>query len=184
MKPLIKDGRIVDDEWVLLRGDDGQARDLAQSGARQIVPIALYRTHAEALRHLGCRIGIALGPDDAPEAVLPYLAQVSLIAIHFPSFTDGRGYSTARMLRGRFGYTGELRAIGDVLRDQLYFLHRCGFDAFSLRWDQDFDDALSAFADYAWSPAFGGVSGSERDDGREGLRDESARSAGTPGARP
>ncbi|AVR88349.1 MULTISPECIES: DUF934 domain-containing protein [Thauera] len=183
MKPLIRDGRIVDDDWVVLDGDDGQAPDLAPSGARQIVPIALYRAHADALRHLGHRIGIALGPEDDPEVVLPYMAHVSLIAIRFPNFTDGRGYSTARLLRSRFGYAGELRAIGDVLRDQLYFLHRCGFDAFALRPDQDPDDALGAFGDYTWRPVFGAAAaaqpGSPREDGGE-----PPRAASVPDALP
>jgi uncharacterized protein (DUF934 family) len=77
-----------------------------------------------------------LGPDDDVAPLLPWLATLPLIAIRFPVFTDGRGYSLARLLRGRHGYAGELRAVGDVLRDQLYFLQRCGFDSFALRADQ------------------------------------------------
>jgi uncharacterized protein (DUF934 family) len=70
-----------------------------------------------------------------------------VIAVNFPKFTDGRGFSAARLLRERYGYQGELRAIGDVLRDQLQELERCGFDAFLLRADQDVQSALHAFAD-------------------------------------
>ena len=92
------------------------------------------------------------GPDDDVAPLLPWLATLPLIAIRFPVFTDGRGYSLARLLRGRHGYAGELRAVGDVLRDQLYFLQRCGFDSFALRADQPPEEALAAFHDYSWAP--------------------------------
>jgi uncharacterized protein (DUF934 family) len=71
-----------------------------------------------------------------------------LIALCFPVFSDGRAYSSARELRQNMGYAGEIRAIGDVLRDQLFYMHRCGFNAFALRDDQDLELALSAFADF------------------------------------
>ena len=96
--------------------------------------------------------GVWLGPDDDVAPLLPWLATLPLIAIRFPVFTDGRGYSLARLLRGRHGYAGELRAVGDVLRDQLYFLQRCGFDSFALRADQPPEEALAAFHDYSWAP--------------------------------
>lgn len=67
----------------------------------------------------------------------------------FPQFTDGRGYSTARLLRERYGWWGELRAIGDVQRDQLFYLSRVGFDAFELNDGIDLQSALSAFADFS-----------------------------------
>jgi uncharacterized protein (DUF934 family) len=72
-----------------------------------------------------------------------------LIAVNFPQFTDGRGYSIARLLRERYSWRGELRAIGDVLRDQLFYLARCGFDAFMLREGQDAQAALAAFNDFS-----------------------------------
>ena len=71
-----------------------------------------------------------LANTDRPEALAPDLARLKLIVLHFPKFTDGRAYSQARTLRGRLGYRGELRATGQVLRDQLPFLLRCGFDSF------------------------------------------------------
>ena len=73
------------------------------------------------------------------------LDEVTLLAVEFPKFTDGRGYSIARILRDRYGYTGELRAVGDVLHDQLLFMARCGFDAFELKAGKDIDGALAAF---------------------------------------
>lgn len=70
------------------------------------------------------------------------------ISINFPKFADGRGYSAARLLRERFAYKGELRATGDVLIDQLYFMKRCGFDTFALRDDQIIEDAIAAFSTF------------------------------------
>ena len=75
-------------------------------------------------------------PDD-PAALVPHLDAVPLVAIDFPVFNDGRGYSTAAVLRSRYRYRGDLRAIGDVLIDQLFFLRRVGFTSFPLRADQD-----------------------------------------------
>ena len=72
-----------------------------------------------------------------------------VIAVEFPQFTDGRGYSIARLLRERYRYTGELRAVGDVLRDQLYLMAECGFDAFALREDRDANDALAGLRDFS-----------------------------------
>ena len=73
---------------------------------------------------------VRLEPGDDARALLPYLDRIALVEVSFPSFRDGRGYSAARILR-EAGYTGELRAVGDVLIDQLSHMHRCGFDAFA-----------------------------------------------------
>ena len=73
---------------------------------------------------------------------------LELIALNFPSFADGRAYSSARELRNNLGFKGEIRAIGDVLRDQLFYMARCGFDAFLLRDDQNVETALGAFDDF------------------------------------
>lgn len=78
------------------------------------------------------RLGVWLDSDEDPAQIADSLEALSLIAVNFPQFTDGRGYSTARLLRERYGWTGELRAIGDIQRDQLFYLSRCGFDAFLL----------------------------------------------------
>jgi uncharacterized protein (DUF934 family) len=104
----------------------------------------------------GMRLGIELGPADEPARVSSDLPRLALVAIRFPVFTDGRGYSLARELRERYGWRGELRATGDVLRDQLFYLARCGFDTFDLRDDQDADAALAAFGDFseAYQAAF------------------------------
>ena len=96
-------------------------------------------------------LGLWLDSDEEPAALETLLNQAEVIAINFPQFTDGRGYSYAQILRQRFAYSGEIRAIGDVLRDQLYLMKRCGFDAFSLRADLDPHACLSAFDDFTES---------------------------------
>lgn len=97
----------------------------------------------------GERAGILLlGPTDDPLKLDGQLADVGVIAIEFQKFADGRGLSIATLLRRRLGFKGELRAVGDVARDQLFQMSRCGFTAFALRADQDPADCLRAFADF------------------------------------
>ncbi len=92
------------------------------------------------------RDGLLLGPDDDPMDLQPWLGVLPLIAIDFPSFRDGRGYSQAYLLRSRLGWRGELRAVGDVLRDQLSHMRQCGFDSFAVREDKSVHDALKGLA--------------------------------------
>lgn len=153
MNTLIRKAHIVDDGWQWIDAGEAQLAARLEAGGRFVLPLAAWLAHRASLDP-ACA-GVWLGPDDEPEAVLPWLADIPLIAIRFPVFTDGRGYSLARLLRSRHGYTGELRAVGDVLRDQLYFLQRCGFDAFQLRADQSPEEALAAFQDYSWAPLGG-----------------------------
>ena len=91
---------------------------------------------------------LRLEPADAPESLAERLGGVARVEVNFPSFTDGRGYSIGRLLRERYRYAGELRAVGDVGRDQLYYLAQCGFDAFLIPDGRDGDDSLRAFADF------------------------------------
>jgi uncharacterized protein (DUF934 family) len=86
---------------------------------------------------------------DDPGALADALGRLNVIAVRFPAFGDGRGYSIGRLLRERYGYRGELRALGAVARDHLYFLAQCGFDAFELRAGEDPDEALAAFNDFS-----------------------------------
>ena len=104
---------------------------------------------------------VRLMPDDDPAELVPYLDGLRVIEISFPRYTDGRGYSQAQLLRRRMGYKGELRAVGDVLRDQLLFMMRSGFDAFEI----ERTDAAEAFAaamkefEYFYQPAADGEKG-------------------------
>jgi uncharacterized protein (DUF934 family) len=94
---------------------------------------------------------LVLQPDDDPAALAPRLAGIEALAVNFPTFGDGRGYSIARLLRERYGYRGELRAVGQVGRDHLFYLESCGFDAFLLRDGEDPEEALAAFNDFSES---------------------------------
>lgn len=158
MAILIKDGRIAGDNWRLLLereverlsypADDGLLPDFPEA-AGLVVPLALWRRRREDLIERGGRLGVRLAPEEGPEAIAGDLSHFDLVAVEFPVFTDGRGYSTARLLRERYGFRGELRAVGDVLRDQLLALQRCGFDAFQLREDQDAEAARKAFCEFS-----------------------------------
>ena len=155
MATLVKDERISSDSWQSLEGgaqrwlsvgEDGFVADFPQH-ADLIAPLALLKVRGKELFARAGRSGAVLEPHEDPAALAAMLERLSLIAIRFPKFGDGRGYSIARLLRERYGYRGELRAVGDVLRDQLLFMKRSGFDSFSLREDQDPDEALCAFGE-------------------------------------
>ena len=146
MPRLIKRAQVVEDTAVLVR-EAATLADVPQ-GVRVIVPFALWRAERDALLARG-NVGVWLAPADDPLALTDDIAALELIAIDFPAFTDGRGYSSARLLRDRLGYRGELRAIGDVQRDQLYYLAQVGFDAFSLATDGNVDAALASLRDFA-----------------------------------
>ena len=144
MTTLIKDRQIVPDTWRVI-GLPGEAEAQLDGSADAIVPLSLWREQRDALLARAGRTGVWLQPAEDPAELAKAGALPELIAVHFPVFHDGRGYSTARLLRERYAFRGELRAIGDVLQDQLFELARCGFDAFQLRADQDAPAALAAF---------------------------------------
>ena len=140
---IAEGGRIVDDVWTTV--DTIEALRDVSSDAAVLVPLALWKTERDALLARTAPLGIRLEADDRPAEVADDLVHFALIAIHFPKFTDGRGYSIARLLRERHGYAGKLRAVGDVLRDQLFYMLRCGFDSFAMKHQELVDDALPAY---------------------------------------
>jgi uncharacterized protein (DUF934 family) len=146
MPQLIRNRAIEDDRWTLVR-DSAQFAAVSPN-VPVIVPLAFWKQERDALTARG-DVGVWLAPSDDPAALAVDVGQLPLIAVDFPKFTDGRGYSTGRLLREKYGYTGELRAIGDILRDQLYYLHACGFNAFAVRADRDLADALKGLADFS-----------------------------------
>jgi uncharacterized protein (DUF934 family) len=126
MPQLIKDRVLAQDGWVLAGADP------APAGAKLILPLADYVKAIEAGEPAASR-AVLLKPEEHDLApLLPYLARLPLIAVHFGSSGEGRGYTQAKLLRERHGYRGELRAVGKIRIDQVYFLARCGFDAFEL----------------------------------------------------
>jgi uncharacterized protein (DUF934 family) len=106
-----------------------------------IVPLADYR---QLPTHRRSGLGVWLAPDDEPARLADLAGALALIAVDFPALKDGRGFSTATLLRTRYGFAGDLRAIGDVVIDQLFYLRRVGFSSFVLRADQDPGAAVSA----------------------------------------
>ncbi|HVO90162.1 MAG TPA: DUF934 domain-containing protein [Casimicrobiaceae bacterium] len=146
MPQLIKHRAIAQDRWTLIR--EAQTVAALPDAAAVIVPHAFWLAWRPALIARG-EVGVWLKSGDDPVLLAEDVGRLPLIAIDFPVFSDGRGYSLARLLRERHGYAGELRAIGDVLRDQLYYLSQCGFDAFVIREDRDAQDALEALSDFS-----------------------------------
>ena len=149
MATLIKKRRIVADSWRLLEPGADRALPEVPAAGDLIVPLAVWQARRDALLARPGRLGLWLDSNESPEAIADDLGHFALVTVNFPKFGDGRGYSTARLLRERHHFKGELRAVGEVLRDQLLFLEMCGFDAYALRDDQDAEDALRAFADFS-----------------------------------
>lgn len=146
MPQLIKDRAIVDDSWTLLR--EVASLDDVPAATQVILPLTLWRTHRPILAARD-DVGVWLTPSDDPDAVAGDVARLPLIAVDFPKFVDGRGYSIARLLREKYQFAGELRAIGDVLRDQLYYMSQCGFNAFAVRADRSVADAIAGLDDFS-----------------------------------
>ncbi|TBU97407.1 DUF934 domain-containing protein [Phytopseudomonas dryadis] len=147
MQRIIKNGQVVDESWHLLPKET-TLEELSNCDDL-IVPLALWVEHGHALKARDGGLGVWLDADEEIEEIADQLDNFQVIALNFPAFTDGRHSSTAYLLRTRYGYKGEVRAIGDVLRDQLWALKRCGFDAFALREDKDPQDALKAFEEFS-----------------------------------
>jgi uncharacterized protein (DUF934 family) len=123
-----------------------------------IVSLAQWQAQRDALLARGAPLGIRLHSDQPPELIAADLPRFSVIALEFPKFRDGRAYSYARLLRERYGYKGELRAVGDVLLEQLFFMLRTGFDAFELTSQDPVGDYRTALADFSvwYQPAADG----------------------------
>lgn len=136
------------DTWQLVRdAEEAQAMLTESTEVNAIFPLSVWMQLPASCK--GQVRALWISPDDDFEASMEWLAQMEMIAVDFPSFRDGRGYSVAYLLRTRYGWKGELRAIGDVLRDQLNYMRRCGFDVFVLRADKDIQAALKSFNHYS-----------------------------------
>lgn len=123
--PLLRNGKIQDnDQWTVVSNDDDLPTDLANT----IVSLSRYLELQENSATLPA--GVLVAPADNVQSIAKHLDNISLIAISFPAYTDGRGYSHARLLRKRLGYSGELRAVGDIREDQVFFMMRLGVDSF------------------------------------------------------
>ncbi|MDQ5916148.1 MAG: hypothetical protein QG584_2042 [Pseudomonadota bacterium] len=146
MTTLIKNRQAVADDYTLLKLAEGEvAETVALPAGAVLVPLSVWIARKAELLARGTAVGVWLEAGEGPEAIADDLVALPVIGINFPKFVDGRGYSTARLLRERYAYQGEIRAIGDVLQDQLFLMARCGFDAFALRADKSIEKALGAF---------------------------------------
>lgn len=146
---IIKNKTVVEDDWQVFRLTDQDAADtVTVPQGKVIVPLKVWLSQRDVLQQRE-DIGVWFASDERPETLKSDVQRFPVIAVDFPKFADGRGYSIAFNLRARLGYTGELRAIGDVLRDQLFYMQRVGFDSFEPRPDRDINDALKGFADFS-----------------------------------
>jgi uncharacterized protein (DUF934 family) len=146
---IIKNKTIVEDDWCVLRlNEQDTAENIVVEPGKMIVPLKVWLAQRDTLQQRS-DLGVWLGSAERPEELQDDLQKFSVIAVDFPRFADGRGYSIAYNLRVHLGYTGELRAIGDVLRDQLFYMQRVGFDAFAPRQDRNIEDALKGFSDFS-----------------------------------
>jgi len=155
MASVIRNRQLVADNWLQLDakrwlqvGEDGLVPDFPV-GADLLVPLELWRLRREDLSARAGGLGLIVEAWADPESFADALPQLQLVAIRVAQFADGRAYSLARLLRERHGYAGELRAVGDVLRDQLLYLQRCGFNAFALKYPDKAGEALAAFSELA-----------------------------------
>jgi uncharacterized protein (DUF934 family) len=141
---LVKNNRLVEDPFVGV-ADGGE---IPASGP-MIVGLAEWRAHREALLGRGEPVGVRLKSDEPPHLIAEDLDHLAVIALEFPAFRDGRAYSYARLLRERYKYAGEVRAVGDVLLEQLHFMVRTGFDAFEIRAEDPLAAFRTAMADFS-----------------------------------
>ncbi len=149
MPNIIKYREVVSDDWFVLRLNEGDTpQTVTVPEGKVIIPLAVWHAQEATLSSRSPK-AIWLSPDELAEDIKTDINTFDVIAIDFPQFMDGRGYSTAYNLRARLKFTGELRAIGDVLRDQLFYMKRVGFDAFAVRADKDIHDALKGLTDFS-----------------------------------
>ena len=152
MARLIKNAQIIDNHWPVLKPAAGEsAESLTLPDTPALLPLALWLARKDEILARRTPFGVWLDSNEDPETLAADLEHFPVIGVNFPKFTDGRGYSTARLLRERYAYSGEIRAIGDVLQDQLFFMKRCGFDAYALREDKNIEAALSSLNDFSES---------------------------------
>lgn len=151
MAQLLKNGALVADTWQTLTLGEGETPEALTLPAGPVIfPLAVWQVRQAEILARQQAFGLLLKGSDRVEEIADEVNHFAVIAIDFPKFVDGRGYSLASLLRQRYGYTGELRAVGDVLHDQLFYLQRVGFDAFALKDGKNAELALaSAFATFS-----------------------------------
>lgn len=148
MPKLVKDGAIIENTWTLLPKPEADAANVEIPTGQVIVPLSVWQAQKLALQNRN-DIGVWLDSDETADLLGEEAKNLPLIAVNFPTFMDGRAFTTARLLRERFGFTGELRAVGNFIRDQLCYLRRCGVNAFAFsNPDADLQAALKSLDDF------------------------------------
>jgi len=144
---VIRDGVVNHDVWTYVASlDELNALPVERAVC---VPLAVWNEECATLQARPGALGVRIAAHEAPDGLVDDFPRLALIAIEFPQFVDGRGYSIARTLRQKLGYRGELRAVGDVLRDQLFYMKRCGFNSFALAPGRDVHAALASLNDFS-----------------------------------
>ncbi len=142
MGKYIKDRKPAEDSWLPYTGLEGEG-ELPEGDI--YVPFDAWLDRREDLLKRNSRLGVILENTDDVKALEQDLDRLDLVVLKFPKMTDGRAFTQARLLRERLGFEGEIRASGDVLQDQVFYMQRCGFSSFELRDDQDVPSVLKAF---------------------------------------
>lgn len=140
---IIKSGHIVDDQWTQLEDEDALI-----AGSQVTVSLKRLESLSESESQAPSRLGVRIGPDEDVNQLKAHLKGVDLVVLTMNPFTDGRSFSQARILREQLGFQGEIRASGDFLRDQMYYLHRLGVDSFEFAEGTDLNDRLKAFTEF------------------------------------
>lgn len=144
MHQYLKDGVVTDNSWqvVAADGESLPAGDI-------LVPAAFWQQNQQLLQDHSGQVGVWIDSHEEIEEFATTVARLPVVAINFPKFVDGRGFSLARLLRERYGYIGEIRAIGHFIRDQLFLMQRCGFNAFQFDSEVDLAAASQSLADFS-----------------------------------
>ncbi|WP_209008575.1 DUF934 domain-containing protein [Roseibium polysiphoniae] len=141
MTKIFSNGQFFDEDWRTL-----EAEDVKPNEGNLLVPFERFLSDAETFASAGGRIAVLVGAGDEVEKLKDHLGSLAHIAVEFPKFTDGRGFSAARILREQMGYTGDIRAIGDYILDQVPLMRRCGVSSFQITKPE----VLKALADGEW----------------------------------
>ena len=148
MQSLIKNGQVINDDWRILDKSSGLDALSTSTKNSVIVPLNFWKLYRRETEAYTGKLAIWLDSDELISDIKNQISEFSVIALNFPVFSDGRSYTNARELRQSLNFEGEIRAIGDVLRDQIFYMSRCGFDSFLLRQDQDPRACIDALQDF------------------------------------
>lgn len=145
---IIQNGAIATNEWLLVTDDANNSGNEIPEG-KVILPLKVWQKYYSVLNTRSPKPGLWMSGEENPSDFPGDIKTLPIIAIYFPAFTDGRGFSIGNLLRERFSYQGELRACGHFIRDQLFYLKRCGFNAFEFEGTTNLEEALKSLGDFS-----------------------------------